>query len=59
MNTVLIQEISRYDKLLNVIHKTIKELMKTLRGEIMISKESEDCYISFLSQKVPKCWEVF
>ncbi len=59
MNTVLVQEINRYNKLLNVIHKTIKELVKALKGEIMISKDSENIYISFLSQKVPQSWEVF
>ena len=58
MNTVLIQEINRYDKLLITIHKTISELMRALRGEIMISKDSENIYISFLSQKIPQCWEV-
>ncbi len=57
MNTVLVQELSRYDKLLTTIFKTIDELMKALRGEIMISKDSENIYASFLSQKIPQCWE--
>jgi dynein heavy chain len=58
MNTVLIQEINRYDKLLGVIHKSLKELIKALKGEIMISKDSENIYISFLNQKIPESWEV-
>lgn len=58
MNTVLVQEIARYDKLLQTIFKSINELEKALRGEIMISKNSENLYVSFLSQKVPQCWEV-
>ncbi len=57
MNTVLVQELSRYDKLLSTIFKTIEELMKALRGEIMISKDSENIYASFLSQKIPNCWQ--
>ena len=58
MNTVLVQEISRYNKLLGTIHKSIKELMRALKGEIMISKDSENIYNSFLTQKIPHLWNV-
>ena len=58
MNTVLVQEISRYNKLLGTIHKSIKELMRSLKGEIMISKDSENIYNSFLTQKIPHLWNV-
>lgn len=58
MNTVLVQEIARYDRLLATIHSTISELIRALKGEIMISKDAENIYISFMSQKVPEPWEV-
>ena len=58
MNTVLIQEIDRYDRLLSFILKSIHELMKALRGEGMMSKTSENIFDSFLMQKIPVSWEV-
>lgn len=58
MNTILRQEIQRYNKLLSVIFKTINELVKAIKGEIMISKTSESTFNSFLIQKVPQAWEV-
>ncbi len=59
MNTVLLQEISRYNKLLGVIFKSLDEVMKAIKGEIMISKASESLFNAFLLQKVPLNWEVF
>lgn len=56
MNTIIRQEIDRYNRLLSVIFKSIDELVKAIRGEIMISKTSEDIFSSFLVQKVPKEW---
>jgi len=58
MNTVLVQEIDRYDRLLSLIHNSISELVRALKGEIMISKDAENIYISFMNQKVPEPWEV-
>ena len=58
MNTVLVQEIDRYDRLLSLIHSSISELVRALKGEIMISKDAENIYISFMNQKVPEPWEV-
>jgi hypothetical protein len=58
MLTVLRQEITRYNKLLSVIFKSIGELTKAIKGEIMISKSSENTYNSIVLQKVPKEWEV-
>lgn len=58
MNTVLRQEIDRYNNLLNVIMKSTTELVKAIKGEIMISKKSENTFNSLLLQKVPQAWEV-
>lgn len=58
MNTILRQEINRYNRLLSVIVRTIEELVKALKGEIMISKTCENVFNSFLLQKVPDEWEL-
>ena len=58
MITVLNQEIKRYNKLLDTILKTTKELIKALKGESMISSTTENIFNSFLLQKIPSIWEV-
>lgn len=58
MITVLTQEIRRYDRLLEIISKTCKELIRALKGESMISNVTENIFNSFLLQKIPKIWEV-
>jgi dynein heavy chain len=58
MITVMSQEIQRYNKLLETILKTTKELIKALKGEIMMSSSTENIFNSFLLQKIPKVWEV-
>jgi dynein heavy chain len=58
MNTILRQEIDRYNRLLTVIFKSMEELNKAMKGEIMISKTCENMINSFLVQKVPKEWEL-
>ena len=58
MNTVLEQEIDRYNKLLDVIFRSINELVKAIKGEIMISESSESILNSFLLQKIPEVWVV-
>ncbi len=59
MNTVLLQEIARYDKLLAIIFKSIDEIVKVIKGEIMITESTEKLINSLLMQKVPSHWEVF
>ena len=56
MNNVLQQEIDRFNKLLDIILKSINQLVKAIKGEIMISKSSESIFNSFLTQKVPEHW---
>lgn len=57
MVTVLSQEIKRYNRLLETIFKTTKELIKALKGESMISSSTENIFSCFLLQKIPTVWE--
>lgn len=56
--TILRQEVDRYNKLLNTIHKTLNSLIRAIKGEIIISQSLEETFASLLMQKVPIEWEV-
>ncbi|KAH0513658.1 Dynein heavy chain 14, axonemal [Microtus ochrogaster] len=55
--TFLSQEIERFNKLLSVIHKSLKDLQLAIKGEIILTQDLEEIYDSFLRVKVPKLWQ--
>ncbi|XP_074241361.1 dynein axonemal heavy chain 14 isoform X3 [Saimiri boliviensis] len=55
--TFLKQEITRFDKLLFVIHKSLKDLQLAIKGEIILTQELEEIFNSFLNMRVPTLWQ--
>ncbi|ELW49567.1 Dynein heavy chain 14, axonemal [Tupaia chinensis] len=51
------QEIERFDKLLSVIHKSLKDLQLAIKGEIILTPELEEIYDSILNTRVPTLWQ--
>jgi dynein heavy chain len=56
MNTVLTQELFRYNKLIAVVNSSLKDIEKALKGLILMSKELEECTISLQNNKIPAMW---
>lgn len=56
--TVLRQEIDRFNNLLLLIHTSLKDLLRAVKGEIIMSDALEEAYSAFLAQKVPLRWKV-
>ncbi|KAG5500386.1 hypothetical protein JKF63_03478 [Porcisia hertigi] len=56
MNTVLVQEAGRYNRLLNFIHTCLTEFLKAVRGEVVMSAELEAVGSSFFVNSVPVSW---
>jgi len=56
LTTVLLQEIDRYNVLLDRIHRSLADLHKGIKGEAVISPELENMFDSLYEQKVPKMW---
>lgn len=56
MNTVLQQEVVRFNKLLERIHYTLNQLIDALRGDIVMSSELEEMIDSINQKRVPKLW---
>lgn len=56
LKIVLLQEISRYNGLLQFLRKSLDELEKGIKGETVISDENEIMMNSILDNKVPTAW---
>ncbi|KAG7240353.1 hypothetical protein INR49_026924, partial [Caranx melampygus] len=57
MNTVLIQEVIRYNKLLAVISQSLSDIVKALKGLVVMSSELELMANSLFNNTVPDMWK--
>ncbi|KAL0237672.1 hypothetical protein PCE1_001066 [Barthelona sp. PCE] len=56
MNTVLQQEAIRYNRLLKVLHRSLDELRRALKGEVVLSQELEEVANNLFNNQVPTLW---
>nr|WAW84827.1 axonemal dynein heavy chain 1 [Halisarca dujardinii] len=56
MNTVLVQEVIRYSRLLTVIHQSSSDLLKALKGLVVMSQSLETMADSLYNNTVPELW---
>jgi dynein heavy chain len=56
MNTVLQQELLRYNKLINVVRTSLVNVGKAIRGEVPLSVELEEVYSCVFNNIVPGVW---
>lgn len=59
MNTVLIQEMERFNVLLSVIRKSLQDLTKAIKGVVVMTPELETMSISLAMAKYPMLWSKF
>lgn len=52
LSTVLLQEIGRYKELLDVIHSSLHDLRKAIKGHVVMSAELEEVYLSLMKNSV-------
>ncbi|TGZ44717.1 Dynein heavy chain 1, axonemal [Temnothorax longispinosus] len=56
-NTVLLQEAKRYNSLLEIVQSTLQDLLKALRGFVVMSEQLEMMATSLYNNKIPANWE--
>lgn len=56
MNTVLTQELTRFNKLIKVIRSSLADIKKAIKGLILMSPQLERAAKSLFDSKVPDMW---
>ena len=57
LNVVLLQEIQRYNFLLELIRQQLTDLEKGIQGLVVMSTELEEVFTSIFEARVPGSWE--
>lgn len=52
LSTVLLQEIDRYNILLKLIHSSMQNLQKAIKGIVVMSEALEEVFKSFMNNQV-------
>jgi len=56
MNTVLTQELSRFNNLIKEIKRSLKDMKRAIIGEILMSSEMESAMMSMQDGQIPQMW---
>ncbi|XP_003391067.2 PREDICTED: dynein heavy chain 3, axonemal-like [Amphimedon queenslandica] len=56
MNTVLRQELIRFNRLTSVVRSTLQNIKKALKGLVVMSSELENVFDNMITGKVPAVW---
>merc|ERR1719201_2928266 len=56
MNTVLLQELTRFNKLIEVVLSTLGDIKKAIKGLLLMSQQLEGAFFQMFDGKTPGMW---
>jgi dynein heavy chain len=56
MNTVLLQELTRFNKLIEIVLSTLKDIQKAIKGLLLMSQQLEGAFLQMYDGKTPGMW---
>lgn len=56
MNTVLAQELTRFNGLLKVVHSSLKDIQKAVKGLLLMSAQLEGAFFEMYNGTTPNLW---
>jgi dynein heavy chain len=56
MNTVLTQELGRFNALIKVISSSLQDMQKAIKGLLLMSADLEDAFFEIFNGKTPAMW---
>jgi len=56
MNTVLVQELTRFNGLISVVKSSLRDIQKALRGLLLMSEDLEKVFLAIFNGKTPAMW---
>jgi len=57
LSTVLLQEIQRFNTLLDVMRNSLDQLQKAIKGFVVMSQELDQMYTAFINNQLPDNWK--